>query len=89
MFSIDLYFLMSTDQIEAIGLQPYLDTEFAKQWPTLIGQIWSGEATFDLNDVMAEHMLIGVRSITKFDIMKDVKNSSRKTIYVSLHEEPN
>ena len=77
---------MPTDQIEAIGLQPYLDTEFAKQWPTLIGQNWSGEATFDLNDVMAEHMPIGVRSIFTFDIMRDLENTSRKTLYVSPNE---
>ncbi|GFO22718.1 endothelin-converting enzyme 1 [Plakobranchus ocellatus] len=46
---------MDDQKIEEIGVEPYLETSFAKEWPTLIGQSWTGESQFDLNDVIIRY----------------------------------
>ena len=72
-----------TAKIEEVGVQPYLDTEYAKEWPTLIGQNWPGEATFNLNDVLAKYTKISIEPIFSYAVYADIKNNSRNTLYVS------
>ncbi|KAK3802842.1 hypothetical protein RRG08_053993 [Elysia crispata] len=46
---------IDTAQIEKIGLQPYLDTTFAKEWPTLLGSAWENSMNFDIADLNARY----------------------------------
>ncbi|RUS88343.1 hypothetical protein EGW08_003914 [Elysia chlorotica] len=67
---------MDEDKIEDIGLQPFLDSPQAKEWPTLIGRKWPGEVTFDFNDVLRRYMEIAIQPFVSYEIIPDPMNSS-------------
>ena len=66
-----LLFLVDPAQIEKIGIQPYLNTPLAKEWPTLIGPAWAGAATFNISEVNARYTPIGVEPLIKFTVELD------------------
>ncbi|GFO33755.1 endothelin-converting enzyme 1 [Plakobranchus ocellatus] len=70
------------ERIEAIGVEPYLKTSYAKEWPTLIGQNWTGEPQFDLNDVITRYFGVFIDPIVSFSLSLDPMNSSRYAIFL-------
>ncbi|GFR65460.1 membrane metallo-endopeptidase-like 1 [Elysia marginata] len=74
---------MDEAKIEDIGLKPFLDTPYAKEWPTLIGQNWTGEAAFDLNNVIIRYMAISVEPIFSYGVSTDIMNPLRNTIWIT------
>ncbi|GFO32245.1 membrane metallo-endopeptidase-like 1 [Plakobranchus ocellatus] len=77
---------MNKERVEQIGVQPYLNTSYAKEWPTLIGHHWPGESTFDLNDVMTKYFATGVTHIFSFSVKQDFKNTSKHTLNLNAPE---
>ncbi|GFO20603.1 endothelin-converting enzyme 1 [Plakobranchus ocellatus] len=49
---------MDEAKIEEIGIEPYLSTRYAKEWPTLNGRNWTRESSFDLDEVIARYFRI-------------------------------
>ncbi|GFO33763.1 endothelin-converting enzyme 1 [Plakobranchus ocellatus] len=73
---------MDDEKIEEIGVEPYLETSYAKEWPTLIGQNWTGESQFDLNDVIIRYSEVSIQPICSFAFALDLMNSSAYAIYL-------
>ncbi|GFN96416.1 endothelin-converting enzyme 1 [Plakobranchus ocellatus] len=73
---------MDEEKIEEIGVEPYLQTSYAKEWPTLIGQNWTGESQFDLDNVITRYFGVSVEPIVSVAIAQDLMNSSRYAIYL-------
>ncbi|RUS84769.1 hypothetical protein EGW08_007453 [Elysia chlorotica] len=71
---------MDLEKIEEIGLQPYLDTPQAKEFPTLLGPNWTGEASFDLDDVNERYMAASIQVLFSYHVSIDIKNPSRHVI---------
>ncbi|RUS76024.1 hypothetical protein EGW08_016229, partial [Elysia chlorotica] len=71
---------MDLEKMEEIGLQPYLDTPQAKEFPTLLGRNWTGEASFDLDDVNERYMAASVDPLFSYSVSTDIMNSSRRVI---------
>ncbi|GFO22719.1 endothelin-converting enzyme 1, partial [Plakobranchus ocellatus] len=71
---------MDEEKIEEIGVEPYLKTSYAQEWPTLIGQIWTGESQFVLNDVITRYFGVFIEPIVSFSFGLDPMNSSRYAI---------
>ncbi|CAG5130246.1 unnamed protein product, partial [Candidula unifasciata] len=68
-------------QIEAVGLEPYFnDTEFTDDWPTL-NPDWN-EANFDLNEVIARYMAVGVEPIFSITVSYDMEDSTINVLKV-------
>ncbi|GFO07065.1 membrane metallo-endopeptidase-like 1 [Plakobranchus ocellatus] len=59
---------ISTEKIEEIGVEPYLEITYAKEWPTLIGQNWTGESQFDRNDVITRYFEVSVEPLDSHDL---------------------
>ncbi|GFS19123.1 membrane metallo-endopeptidase-like 1 [Elysia marginata] len=49
---------MDTAQIEKIGLQPFSDSSFAKEWPTLVGSGWKETTDFTVADLNMRYALV-------------------------------
>ncbi|RUS80695.1 hypothetical protein EGW08_011518 [Elysia chlorotica] len=62
------------------GLKPYLDSDFAKEYPTLIGQNWTGDATFDLDAVNTKYMGFFVDALFSFKILPGLMDSTTYTL---------
>ncbi|GFN96415.1 membrane metallo-endopeptidase-like 1 [Plakobranchus ocellatus] len=73
---------MDEEGIEEIGVKPYLNTSYSQEWPTLIGQNWTGESQFDLNDVITRYFGVFVEPIASVSLRPDPMNSSRYAIYL-------
>ncbi|KAK3788012.1 hypothetical protein RRG08_042300 [Elysia crispata] len=73
---------LDTAQIEKIGLQPYLDTTFAKEWPTLLGSAWKNSANFDIADLNAKYSPEISNPLFKIWVQTNSKNNSFYQIYV-------
>ncbi|GFS01415.1 endothelin-converting enzyme-like 1 [Elysia marginata] len=67
---------MDEDVIEQLGLTPYLKSSRSKEWPTLIGRNWSGEANFDLSEVNAAYMSEGLQPLFTIQVALDPLDSS-------------
>ncbi|KAK3784342.1 hypothetical protein RRG08_017916, partial [Elysia crispata] len=74
---------MDEGKIEEIGVQPFLNTSYAKEWPTLIGENWAGEASFSLDDFNERYMSVSVDPFFSFAVTSDIMNSSRHTIWLT------
>ncbi|GFO26258.1 endothelin-converting enzyme 1 [Plakobranchus ocellatus] len=74
---------MFTDKIEEIGVEPYLNTSYAKEWPTLIGQNWPGESQFDLNNVTTRYFEVSIGTLYIFYITRNLIDPSVNAIYLS------
>lgn len=71
---------MDEESLEEIGTKPYNNTPQYKEWPTLIGEDWPSEETFDLNDVITRYMEVAIEPIFSYDIGPDPMNTSRNII---------
>ncbi|GFN74623.1 membrane metallo-endopeptidase-like protein, partial [Plakobranchus ocellatus] len=75
------WFSTSEAKIEEIGVQPYLITQFAKEWPTLIGKNWPNRSSFDLNDVTTRYSRVGTMPLFSVSVSVSL-TESRYTIYL-------
>ncbi|KAK3771811.1 hypothetical protein RRG08_066323 [Elysia crispata] len=73
---------MNTAQIEKIGLQPYLDTTFAKEWPTLLGSAWQNSTNFDIADLNAKYSAVMSNPLILMGSYRNLKNNSNYDIFV-------
>ncbi|GFO47314.1 endothelin-converting enzyme 1 [Plakobranchus ocellatus] len=73
---------MDEAKIEEIGIEPYLSTEYAREWPTLIGQNWPGESDFNLDKVITRYFRIFIHPFFSYFMRPGLKNSSTYMIYV-------
>ncbi|GFO06513.1 endothelin-converting enzyme 1 [Plakobranchus ocellatus] len=69
-------------KIDEIGIEPYLSTKYTREWPTLIGQNWSGASVFNLDKVITRYFRNFIHPFFSYDIKPDMKNSSRYMIYL-------
>ncbi|KAK3734558.1 hypothetical protein RRG08_003466 [Elysia crispata] len=74
---------MDVAQREKIGLQPYLDTTFAKEWPTLLGSAWKNSTNFDIADLNARYSPVIANPLLNIWVQTNAKNNSIYQISVS------
>ena len=85
-FPLGLQFLSSpTDQIEKIGLRPFLDSAYAKEWPTLIGRDWVETEGFSAADLSVRYARVTTESLFMTTVGRSEKNNTSNIIKVTLY----
>ncbi|GFO36800.1 LOW QUALITY PROTEIN: membrane metallo-endopeptidase-like 1 protein [Plakobranchus ocellatus] len=69
--------------VEEIGVGPYLQTPYAKEWPTLMGRNWSAESNFDLNAVITRYAGVNVLPIFSLGVINIPVNPATSAIHLS------
>ena len=77
------FFSSPIDQIEKIGLRPFLDSAYAKEWPTLIGLDWVETEGFSAADLSVRYARVTTESLFKVAVGRSKKNNTIYSIKVT------
>ncbi|GFO31412.1 endothelin-converting enzyme-like 1, partial [Plakobranchus ocellatus] len=67
---------MNTDELERINYTPYLSTEYAKEWPTLVGNRWQKSGNFNVAQLVEKYAAVYTTPLFKIESVVNDKNNS-------------
>ena len=72
--------LIDPDKMEQVGIQPYLNTPYAKEWPTLNGP--GNITSLNISDLNARYTPLSVFPLLKIGPGQDFADHSKHAVWV-------